>query len=375
MSFAQLKVFSNGGVVSGDNSGIATPDDAFTIVDDLTSVTIKESSWNGGANNGVMDITGGVGASLRIGAINKTSNSFGGAAVQFFSDTNPSFPGSFFFDAGANAGAAINFRTSLTTKMIITQAGKVGIGKNNPSEALDVVGNIKTSGMLITSDGATKKNLSSFDRGLAEVMQLNPVSYQYNGLAGTIDGDSHIGVVAQELAKVAPELVSSYTHVESTEATLEEVSKVISSEDYLQIRDNEIKYMLINAIKDQQALIEAQAEKIAALEEAFSTIGATEVENKTQVSLSAIDLAELGQNTPNPFNGTTRISYVVPTNAATAQISIFGLNGQLMKTLDIEHVGNGTLEVNASDLPSGTYTYQLVVDGKSVDINKMVLSK
>ena len=47
----------------------------------------------------------------------------------------------------------------------------------------------------------------------------------------------------------------------------------------------------------------------------------------------------------------------------------------MIKTVNIEHRGEGTLRVNAVDIPSGTYTYDLVVDGRKVGTKKMVLAK
>jgi len=196
-------------------------------------------------------------------------------------------------------------------------------------------------------------------------MNINPVWYRYNGTANTPTDREYVGVIAQEYQKIAPYDVSPITHENDDGST----------NDFLGVNDSAVKYMLVNAIKEQQAMIEAQAEKIAQLEEFVTTIGSTEAVNSTNLTLSSYDLAELDQNVPNPFNGTTTISYIVPTDAQTSQITVYGTNGQLMKTLDIEHVGQGTLTVNAEDLPAGTYSYQLIVDGKLFKTEKMVVTK
>ena len=244
------------------------------------------------------------------------------------------------------------------------------IGTLSTAGDFSVIGDMNAGAFNVTSDKKAKTDVNEFNLGLDEVLQLNPISYYYNGLAGNRTDVEYVGIFAQELNKVAPILVNDFTH-----QTFGEDGEVASEETYLRINDTGIKYMLINAIKEQQALIEAQGEKIAQMEEVINTIGTSETINRTEVTLTNYDLAELNQNTPNPFNGTTSIAYIIPTDAQTSTINIYGQTGQLVKSLDIEHVGQGTLTVNAQDLPAGTYSYQLIVDGNKIDTQKMVLAR
>lgn len=353
-SFGQIKVFSDGTSMVGDNTGFTVADEEFQVIGD----------------------------SKQEGAIVERT---GASASALFNRTDAA---AFAMGAGVQAGftwdQAFNFewrtqpRASIINRSVSTgtlvfkmmgATGNLGIGRNQPQQKLDVNGSIRYNGSLIVaSDKRLKNNVAEFSLGLDEVLALNPISYDYTGAAGlNNDGNRpHIGLIAQELQKVAPELVSTFDYTDEASG---------STESYLQIDESALKFMIINAMKEQQGLIDAQAEKIAQLEEAINTIGATEINNRTSVTISSYDLAELGQNSPNPFNGFTNISYVIPTNATSAQIAIFGTSGQLLKTLDIDHTGEGTLEVNAQDLPSGTYSYQLIVDNKSVKSSKMVLSK
>jgi len=275
------------------------------------------------------------------------------------------------------AGTPVAFTEAFTVQNNGNMQIGYSFGATFP-EKLAVQGSVSANGVILTSDKKSKKNVKDFDKGLDAVMALNPISYRYNGKAGTVDDMPHVGIFAQELQKVAPELVSTFEHTDMSGVnpmTGEGLENATKSE-FLRIDDTAVKYMLINAIQEQQELIEVQAEKIASLEEAFSTIGSgSDINNRTQVTLNSYDLAELSQNTPNPFNGFTNIAYIVPSDASSAQISIFGKSGQLMKTLDIQHIGQGTLEVNAEDLPAGTYSYQLIVDGKAVKTSKMVLAR
>ena len=80
----------------------------------------------------------------------------------------------------------------------------------------------------------------------------------------------------------------------------------------------------------------------------------------------------LGQNTPNPFHESTKISYYIPKSFAKAQIVFTAVNGIVIKTTDITNSGNGTINVFANDLSSGLYSYSLFIDGKLVETKKMV---
>jgi hypothetical protein len=84
-------------------------------------------------------------------------------------------------------------------------------------------------------------------------------------------------------------------------------------------------------------------------------------------------------NTPNPFNPSTVIHYVMPAEGADARLDIFDARGRLMRTLVNGFVGGGprSIEWNGrdnrgQDVPSGVYFYRLVLaDG--VESMKMLL--
>lgn len=86
----------------------------------------------------------------------------------------------------------------------------------------------------------------------------------------------------------------------------------------------------------------------------------------------------LDQNTPNPFNPSTRISYEL-FNDTYVKLQIFDLIGKEIDVLvDQQQLkGKYTIEFNASkyeDLTTGIYFYKLQTD-KYSDVKKMILSK
>ena len=121
------------------------------------------------------------------------------------------------------------------------------------------------------SDIRTKESVTDFDSGLDAIMRLKTISYQYNGKAGMRNGETHIGISAQDLQKVAPELVQKYVHRELKENQLyDEPFEFTKEEEFLVIKDNEVKYLLINAIQDQQEIIRSLEERIKKLESTTS---------------------------------------------------------------------------------------------------------
>ena len=79
----------------------------------------------------------------------------------------------------------------------------------------------------------------------------------------------------------------------------------------------------------------------------------------------------LTQNSPNPFNEQTVITYFIPENTGNAEIQFFNENGSLIKSVAIEK-GEGSITVHATNLRKGTYTYSLVADGRVIESKKMI---
>jgi hypothetical protein len=97
-----------------------------------------------------------------------------------------------------------NLEVGNSNLFVNTTTSRVGIGKTNPDYTLDVVGNIKASGDLIAfSDERLKNNIETIPNALEKILQLRGVTFT------KIDGDNrrHVGVIAQEVEKVLPEVV------------------------------------------------------------------------------------------------------------------------------------------------------------------------
>ena len=103
-------------------------------------------------------------------------------------------------------GAFIVFDDSASAyRMVIEETtGDVGIGNSNPSYKLDVTGAIRATGTITeNSDERLKENINTIENACDKVSQIRGVEYNKIGEEG-----KKIGVIAQEIEKVIPEVVT-----------------------------------------------------------------------------------------------------------------------------------------------------------------------
>ena len=118
----------------------------------------------------------------------------------------------------------------------------IGIGTTTPSERLHVIGNILASGNVTGySDQSLKNNIQTIPNALDKVLQLRGVEYDRKD----IEGNPHnIGVIAQEVEKIIPEVVT--THNDGVKS----------------VAYGNIVGLLIEAIKEQQEQINILKEEL-----------------------------------------------------------------------------------------------------------------
>lgn len=171
-----------------------------------------------------------------------------------------------FFIGNGSSGRDLAFFTNgfATTdeKLRITSSGNVGIGTTTPADKLSVAGVVaptadnsytlgkntlrwsavwSVNGTIQTSDSRLKTNILPLQYGLKEVMQMNPVSYNWR----TGSDENKIGLIAQEVQQLVPEVV-----------------KGDEQQELLGMNYAELVPVLINAIKEQQQQIDKIEKKV-----------------------------------------------------------------------------------------------------------------
>lgn len=177
--------------------------------------------------------------------INNGTLSWEGSAGQLFSITNNLTTGSIFSVNDVSGIPSIDVDANGTIELA-PFGGNVGVGTTNPTTKLHVIGDILASGNVTAySDLQLKDNIKSIDNAIDKVLALRGVSFTR---IDTEDKDKkHIGVIAQEVEQVLPEVVQEH-------------SDGIKSVAY-----GNMVGLLIEAIKEQQSQIESLKGEIKSL--------------------------------------------------------------------------------------------------------------
>lgn len=317
--------------------------------------------------------------------------------------TNTSGTSNTFLGRGADANAATYTNsTALGKTAIVTASNMVRIGNSSVTVVEGPVA-------YTVSDGRFKTNVTENVKGLEFINKLRPVTYNMDtkalddfNIQGMSDSAKtihqagmdflpsqtivHAGFIAQEVELAA----------QSVGFTSSIVKTPSNANDNYSLAYQELVVPLVKAVQElsksatekdsiNAAQLQALQEQISQLNDRLNsccTINHSMQQNNNSNSTSAIDVnlkdgqsIVLEQNVPNPFAEQTTINYFLPENVLKAQMLFYNAQGKLIQTVDLNDKGKGSLNVFASDLSNGTYTYTLVADGKIVETKKMVKQK
>lgn len=291
------------------------------------------------------------------------------------------------------------------------------------------IGNISTQhvrtyvNLATASDKRLKKNIQEDVKGLDFILELRPVSYQYDAqkMDNFLRKESNADARKADTPEQKEYLEELLTGQENYQKALAEKSKIryngflaqnvekaakksdyefsglvqpTSSQDHYSLRYAEFVVPLVKAVQEQQAIIDNKQiqienlqNQVADLEKKFEQLEnllLSEVSGQNNPSSATRELVQqqikltapyLAENRPNPFIGQTIIPYFLPETIQQAQIQINNINGKVLKVETIQGTGHGQLVIDAKALPQGTYSYSLLVDGQLVETKRMVKIK
>lgn len=225
---------ANGGVFSG-----------------ASAITFRPNGWASGAGQATLDGSGNFSAPAQIAA---AGNVNAGNAVYAHGNNMYLGPGGGGRILQFQSGYYLDFNTSTGYfNFVIGGAGKFQI---DPNGGLTIQSGIavKTGGgtWQAPSDIRLKTVHGAYEHGLAEALLINPKRYAYNNEPDV----EWVGLVAQEVETVLPETVTLY------EGEID--GKTVT--DLRQFDPSPLTYMLINAVKELSAKLDAAEARIAALE-------------------------------------------------------------------------------------------------------------
>ena len=271
--------------VSGGFSNFATATDATVGGGIGNGATALAATIAGGFSNAA----GGSYASVGGGIGNSAGGLFsvvpGGQACKAMGD--------YSFAAG-NAAKALNqgafvwadsggsdFTSAVNNSFIVRAAGGVGINTNNPGGyALNVVGNgnfsgtVTSNGLTLISDARYKTNAQTIPNALEMVLRLRGVTYEWKRSAfpnRNFPAGTQIGFLAQEVAKVLPELAPrdaqgyySVAYANFAPVLTEAIKEQQREIDALKLRATQAE--------QENALLRAQNRRIVALEKQMTAL-------------------------------------------------------------------------------------------------------
>lgn len=251
---------------------------------------------------------------------------------------------------GTNASATANGftnSTALGNGATVNASNKIRFGNT----AVTVIeGQVAYS----VSDGRFKSNIQTDAPGLAFVMGLRPVTYQFDytdfsRFLGETNVDvavlsqkeqlREMGFVAQEVEQLCKSQgieVSNLVHIPETEI------------DNYSVAYGQMVVPLVRAVQEQQAQIDAQRFEIEQLRLLVSELLRLQ-------KPSTLDF----QVWPNPSTGEIQVSLTEVTEGT--QISLYSVDGRLLRDLPARV---GVQQVELQNLPTGTYLLKAQAPGK-----------
>jgi hypothetical protein len=222
---------------------------------------------------------------------------------------------------------------------------------------------------LTPSDKRQKENIRPLSKSLDKVKALNGVKYDIKKEMYTKNGNAQkngkenddeyfekerkdkIGFLAQDVFEVIPEVV---VRDDSTGGYAIDYIKIIP--------------ILVEAMKEQQV-------QIAELQAQLSGNGSKGKRTENEEEDVIIDATQLILSKPNPFRDQTEVSFMISENTQDANLYIYDLQGTQIKSYPINQRGSGSITIQGNELKAGMYIYSLVVDGKNIGTEKMILTK
>ncbi len=240
-----------------------------------------------------------------------------------------------------------------------------------------------TGNLIALSDSTFKTNVRSLDVN-SILSGVKGYSFYFDtlkiGKSATVSHVLQFGVMAQQLERVAPNLVINtiLPPVLDSNGTVVTEAKPVKMVNYIGLIP-----LLVEGYNKQQAQLDSLMQVVAQLSTTGQRSTGSNGNQSTQqltTELTDGNAIILEQNSPNPFAEQTKITWFIPEDNAAigslnAQLYFYNRAGTILKTVPIEQTGYGELTVYANNLSDGTYTYTLVVNGKVIDAKNMVKTK
>lgn len=235
---------------------------------------------------------------------------------------------------------------------------------------------LRTGGDNFTSDRKLKKDIVLLTNSLEKIMRLKPSSYSFKNdefKAMNLPQGKQMGLIAQELEEVIPELV---TTVPAQYEINTDGKKIEHMPEFKAVSYINLIPLLISGIQEQQKTIETQQKQ---LDDQKAMIDQLSQKSSNTTGINSINPVETGfqmsQNEPNPFTHETVVKYTLPQTISNAFMAVYDLTGKQITTFPINEKGSSSITITSEKLAAGIYIYSIVADGKVVDSKRMIVAE
>ncbi len=376
ISASQLNGALQYGITAGAGLSGGTFDNSGNITFALTNTGVTAGTY--GSATTVPQIT--VDAQGRITNVNSVSISLPGESdptAWKLTGNSGTTTGTHFLGTTDNQALVIKINNTeaarFTTDRRLDLTGGGGSYRIDlPNNSNLAVGRIRAQGYATYSSRAWKEEIRPIVGALEKVLRLEGMQYRWKLPYG---GTRDIGFIMEDVADVVPEVVDH---------------DPITGE-YLGMDYSRLTALLVEALKEEHRRNDELRAELAQLRGVHKTLEdlRSEIErlrgiverqimrhgSNLQSQPASEDRNEfLGDNKPNPHDGTTTVPCYVPAGVGSAELIVSDAAGRTIRSVMLDARDawtNVTLDLTL--LSSGTYEYRLVLDGRVVATKQMQL--
>ncbi|MDW8011926.1 MAG: tail fiber domain-containing protein, partial [Bacteroidota bacterium] len=236
-----------------------------------------------------------------------------------------------------------------------------------PNNSNNAIGRARAQGWSTYSSIRWKDEIRPIENALEKVLRLRGVAFRWKPEYG---GTEDIGFIMEEVAPVVPQVVDR--HWETGEMLGLEYSRLTALLTEA-LKQHVREQQQVNArLQQENEDLRRRVERLESLvEQLLRERGSRGGETGGGVQIHD---AWLGQNIPNPFEGTTTIPYYIPAGVGRAELVVRDRMGQELRRVELPERGaHGQVTLEMRLLGAGVYEYSLVLDGRVVATKQMTL--
>jgi len=276
--------------------------------------------------------------------------------------------------SGTNNGAAVYGTTTDWENGIYIDDSYAGYfnGKTKVAGDLTVTGSIY--GVVLGNSSSEEASAKSFNNKDSETSYTDKIR-NLKVSSYFIDGEE----VANAKPVISGDTIANEREVGKIETQVLEKMHYGLNADQLKeafpdlVYENEDGTSAINYMEMVPILVQTINELNNRIKDLESMIGLN-AKSTTDINTEKYEDVMLCQNTPNPFNETTTISFNIPENSKSATIYFYDATGKQIKEIGVNS-GKSSINISASTFTPGMYLYSLVSDGKIVSTKRMIVTK